>query len=185
LQPVRQAKPAAKRGGLGGLFLPLVASLVAFGAFATMIVTGASRPAAAPPAAPPAPPAPAAPVAPVAAIPDGAGLVSEDRDGKPVLVVYFDVGKADVAPGFAEQSAAVKAWAASHPGSKYVISGYNDPTGDPALNAELSKNRAQAVQAALVASGVAEADTVLEKPAETTDAGVTAAQARRVEIIVR
>nr|MCU0890796.1 OmpA family protein [Sandarakinorhabdus sp.] len=64
-------------------------------------------------------------------------------------------------------------------------SGYNDPTGDPALNAELSKNRAQAVQAALVAAGVAEGDIVLEKPPETTDASVTPAQARRVEVIVR
>lgn len=181
--PVRFAAvptaPAARKQP--GLFWPLTAALIAFGGIAALIVLGSGKDAA-PAAAPAAPPA-AAPAAP--AVPDGAGLVTEERDGQPVLVVYFDVGKADVAPGFAEQAAAVKAWAASHPGSKYVISGYNDPTGNAALNAELSKNRAQAVQAALIATGVAEADTVLEKPAETTDAAVTPAQARRVEIIVR
>jgi len=118
-------------------------------------------------------------------VPDGAGLVTEEREGQPVLLVYFETGKADVAAGFAEKAADVKAWAASHPGSKYVVSGYNDPTGDAARNAELSKNRAQAVQTALIEAGVAEADIVLEKPPETTDAGASPAQARRVEVIVR
>jgi hypothetical protein len=36
--------------------------------------------------------APAAP-APVAAIPEGAGVVAADREGKPMLTVYFDTGK--------------------------------------------------------------------------------------------
>lgn len=102
-------------------------------------------------------------------MPDGAGLVAEERDGQPVLLVCFGVGKADIAPGVAEQAAAVKAWAAGHPGSNYVISGDKNPSGNAAANAELSKNRARAVQAALIA----------------TDTQVTAAQARRVEIIVR
>lgn len=176
------ARPAASpaRRKSSGLFWPLMAALVAFGGIAALLVLGSARPGAAPAAA-----SPPAVVAPVAAVPAGAGLVTEERDGQPVLVVYFDFGKADIAPGFAEKAAAVKAWAASHPGSKYVISGYNDPTGNAALNAELSKNRAQAVQAALIATGVAEADTDLEKPAATTDTQVTAAQARRVEIIIR
>jgi outer membrane protein OmpA-like peptidoglycan-associated protein len=177
----RARPPAGRRSDWGLLIWPLSAALILFTGIAALIGFGAPRPAR-PAAAPTAMPTP---VVAAPAVPDGAGLGREERAGQPVLIVYFAVGKADVAPGFAEQAAAVKAWAASHPGSKYVISGYNDPSGNAALNAELSKNRAQAVQAALVATGVAEADTLLEKPAVTTDTVVTAAQARRVEIIVR
>lgn len=187
--PLRQQAPAARppAGQARPLLLMLGAGALVFGAIAAFIVSGRDRLQAAPAAA--AAPVvvaagPSGPATPVPA-PAGAGLVSEERDGQPVLIVYFDVGKAVVAPGFADQAAGIKAWAASHPGSKYIISGYNDPTGNAALNAELSKNRAQAVQAALVATGVAEADTVLERPAATTDTQVTAAQARRVEIVVR
>ena len=181
------AAPAVKPRKAPGLFWPLTAAVVAFGGIAALIILGSGK-AAAPPVTAPVLPAPEMSNMPTRAepvVPDGAGLVTEEREGQPVLVVYFDTGKADVAEGFGEKAAGVKAWAASHPGSKYVVSGYNDPTGDPALNAELSKNRAQAVQAALVAAGVAEGDIVLEKPPETTDASVTPAQARRVEVIVR
>jgi outer membrane protein OmpA-like peptidoglycan-associated protein len=180
--PARRAAPARKKGS--GLFFPLTALLLATGGVAAVILLGSDK-SPAPAIAAPALPVPVTASLPAPAEPAGAGLVTEDREGQPVLIVYFDVGKAAIAEGFAEKASAVKAWASSHPGSKYVISGYNDPTGNAAANAELSKNRAQAVQAALVATGVAEADTVLEKPPETTDAAVTPAQARRVEVIVR
>jgi outer membrane protein OmpA-like peptidoglycan-associated protein len=191
LAAVPIAKPPAAKAPKAhkapGLFWPLTAAVVAFGGIAALIILGSGK-VAAPPAAAPVVPVPEMSNMPTLAepvVPDGAGLVTEEREGQPVLLVYFETGKAAVAAGFAEKAADVKAWAASHPGSKYVVSGYNDPTGDAARNAELSKNRAQAVQTALIEAGVAEADIVLEKPPETTDAGASPAQARRVEVIVR
>ena len=64
-----------------------------------------------------------------------------------MLTVYFDTGKADVAPGFGEAAAPVLAWLESNPDARLAISGFDDPSGSAALNAELSKNRAEAVRA--------------------------------------
>ena len=68
--------------------------------------------------------------------------------------------------------------------AKAMISGYHDLSGDPAKNAELSKARAQAVQKALVAAGIAEDRIELQKPQATGDGG-SADEARRVEITVQ
>jgi len=118
-------------------------------------------------------------------IPTGAGVTVETRDGKPVAKVYFDTGKADVVPAFAETAAGLKAYLASHAGTTLAVSGFNDPTGNAAANAELSKNRAQAVKAALVAAGIADASVELVKPAESTDTTTSLENARRVEVVVR
>ncbi|MBS0474999.1 MAG: DUF2853 family protein, partial [Proteobacteria bacterium] len=80
-------------------------------------------------------------------IPTGAGVTAETRDGKPVVKVYFDSGKTDVAAAFADTAGGLKAWLDGHPGSTLAVSGYNDPSGNAAKNAELSKHRAQAVAA--------------------------------------
>jgi outer membrane protein OmpA-like peptidoglycan-associated protein len=69
--------------------------------------------------------------------------------------------------------------------ARLAVSGYNDPSGNAAANAELSKKRAQAVAAALAVEGIAADRIDLEKPPETADATVDAAQARRVEITVK
>jgi outer membrane protein OmpA-like peptidoglycan-associated protein len=122
---------------------------------------------------------------PAAPAPTGAGFVTETRAGLPVLTTYFDTGKADLASGFADKAADVKAYLAAHPGAKLAVSGYNDPTGDAAVNAALSKKRAQAVAAALKAAGVAEDAVVLEKPADTTIVGSDNSAARRVEVTVK
>ena len=55
---------------------------------------------------------------------------------------------------FAGKSADLVAYLKANADAKAVISGFNDPTGNAAANAELSKHRAEAVQAALVAQGV-------------------------------
>jgi outer membrane protein OmpA-like peptidoglycan-associated protein len=128
-------------------------------------------------------PAPA-PVSAPAPAPSGAGVVAEERNGKPVLTTYFDSDKAVVAADFQTQAAAVLAYLKDNPAATAAISGFNDPTGNAAHNAELSKNRAQAVQAALVAAGVDKARTALVKPAEATTATVTPAEARRVEVTI-
>ena len=103
----------------------------------------------------------------------------------PALKVYFDSAKTDVHGDFATKATDLVNYLKATSDAKAVISGFNDPTGDGAKNAELSKSRAQAVQAALVAQGVTEDRTVLEKPAETSGTAATNAASRRVEVMVR
>lgn len=117
--------------------------------------------------------------------PTGAAVVASSASDMPALTVYFDSGASDVHADFAAKSADLVAFMQANPDVQAVISGYNDPTGDTAANAELSRNRAQAVQAALVAQGVAEGRTVLEKPAETSGTAATHAASRRVEVVLR
>ncbi len=133
-------------------------------------------------------PAPAAPAAvPVAApaIPEGSGVIAQDVAGKPQVSVYFATGKSAVSPDFATAAAPVKAWLDGHAGSRLAVSGFNDASGNAAANAELSKNRAKSVAAALTALGVPAASIDLEKPPETTDTGAAPSQARRVDIVVK
>ena len=151
--------------------------------------TGADAPA---PATPPAVEAPAVtqPPAPAPAAaaeePAGSAVVSlMGENSLPALKVYFDSGKTDVSGEFAAKASDLVSYLKSNPDVKAVISGYNDPTGDAAANAELSKNRAQAVQAALATEGIGEGRTVLEKPAEATATGATNAESRRVEVVIR
>lgn len=122
---------------------------------------------------------------PAPAIPTGAGIVSEMRGDHPALIVYFDTGKATVSPEFATKAADLKAYVAAHPDTKLAVSGYNDPTGNAAVNAELSKNRAKAVAAALKAESIPEDTVVLEKPADTTIESTDNAAARRVEVTIK
>ena len=118
-------------------------------------------------------------------IPDGAGVTSEMRDGKPVVKVYFDTAKIDLTPAFIRTASGLKEWLDTHSGSTVAISGYSDPSGDAAANAELSKQRAQAVQAGLVAAGIPAEAALLVKPEVTADATVPAEAARRVEVVVK
>lgn len=118
--------------------------------------------------------APAAAAAPSA---DDASVVVEAG----VVKFYFASGKADLAAGALE--ALQDAIDAAKGGKKLVISGFHDATGDPAMNAELAKQRALAVRDALVGAGVAEAGLELKKPEQTTGEGSNA-EARRVEVVI-
>jgi K(+)-stimulated pyrophosphate-energized sodium pump len=80
--------------------------------------------------------------------------------------------------GFAEMLAAFKA----KPAGKLVLSGFVDPSGDAAKNAELAKQRAFAVRDALKAAGVAEDKIELKKPEDLTAGATSAAEGRRVEV---
>ena len=117
--------------------------------------------------------------------PDGAGVLDDMHNGMPVLRVFFDTGKTEVAAAFAEKSKSLVDFLKANPDVQAVISGFNDPTGDAARNAELSKQRAQAVKAALEAAGVAADRAILEKPAEASDTGATNAASRRVDVMLR
>ena len=131
-------------------------------------------------------PEPAAATAETAvAAPAGAGVTAGERNGKPMLTVYFDTGKSDVTADLAAASAKVKAFVAANAGAKLGVSGFNDPTGNAAANAELSKKRAQAVGKALEATGIPAASIEMVKPAESTDTKVDNTAARRVEVVVQ
>lgn len=185
---------AAASSGFGKWLPWLIAALVViFGiSYCSKHKTDDAAPAPAP-AAVPAPAAPEPAPAPVAAAPagdtftapEGSGVLDGMLQDTPLLRVFFDTGKTDVAPEFADKAKALVAYLQANPDVQAVISGFNDPTGDPAKNAELSKHRAEAVKAALVAAGVPEARTVLEKPADATDTGVTNAASRRVDVMLR
>lgn len=127
----------------------------------------------------------AAPAEGSVAIPAGAGVTSELRDGKPVVKVYFDTGKTNVAPAFAPAAGGLKAYLDGHAGSKLAVSGFADPTGNAAQNTALSKRRAEAVQTQLVAGGIPATAIELVKPEASTDATVEKSAARRVEVVVK
>lgn len=119
--------------------------------------------------------APAPAVAGTEAVTDGASIQVVDG----VVKFYFASGKAEVAAGANEALAeVVKAVAA---GKKVSVSGFHDASGDPALNAALSKQRAFAVRDALVALGVSEDKIELIKPDDSLASG-SASEARRVEV---
>ena len=103
-------------------------------------------------------------------------------DDMPALKVYFDSGSTTIAPEFNDKAKELVDYLAANSGAKAAISGFNDQTGDPVKNAELSKNRAQAVQAALVSAGVAADRLELRKTADTTGTAATNAASRRVEV---
>ncbi|MEO0908099.1 MAG: DUF2853 family protein [Pseudomonadota bacterium] len=126
----------------------------------------------------------AAPVVVAPAIPDGAGVRASERDAQPMLTVYFDVGEAALHEDFASESAAMLAYLEANPDASVQISGFNDPTGSAELNARLSKERAESVQAGLVALGLAEDRTDLVKPEDTTITDANYSDARHVEVTI-
>jgi outer membrane protein OmpA-like peptidoglycan-associated protein len=160
-----------------GDYLPL--AVLVLGGLGILSLLGRKE---APPAPAPAPVVVAAPV--VEAIPEGAGITTAVVDGKPMVSVYFDTAKYDIYPNFEARTEAVRTYLAAHPDSHLQISGFNDPRGDAAFNAELSKNRAFAVRDGLAKLGVPVAGMDLVKPADNTDTTDSYAVARRVDITI-
>jgi cytochrome c oxidase subunit II len=70
----------------------------------------------------------------------------------------------------------------AHPDVKVALSGFVDSTGNADANAELAKQRAQAVQGALTAAGIAADRIDLRKPEVITAAQGADREARRVDI---
>jgi K(+)-stimulated pyrophosphate-energized sodium pump len=107
-----------------------------------------------------------------------------EASAPPIARLYFDV---DVSKTIAEGTPLldpIVAWLAANPTARAVVTGYHDPTGTVQRNQELAKSRAQTVQAALVAAGVAADRIDLVKPI-STDGGGDLKEARRVEVSVK
>lgn len=190
LAPAVAAAPATASKGFGWMpwLLAAVVAALLLG-YCAMKSGTAPAPQAKAPAAPVATVAPPSGAAPTAAAqaseePAGAGYMFSMVDSLPLLKVYFDSGKTDVAPEFPAKAAGLIDYLKANADKRVGISGFNDPTGDPVKNAELSKNRAKAVQAALVAAGVPVERTELVKPAEATGTAATNAASRRVEVSI-
>jgi outer membrane protein OmpA-like peptidoglycan-associated protein len=104
--------------------------------------------------------------------------------GEALAKVYFAVGAAALDEADKGVVAKTVDALATKPGSIVLLSGFHDPSGDPARNAELAKQRAMAVRDALVAGGVAGERVKFRKPESTVGAG-TPEEGRRVEIRVQ
>lgn len=108
-------------------------------------------------------------------------LIDAPLEGDVAGTLFFELGSAALPADAPAAVAAIKTAAEAAAGRKLVISGFHDATGDPAKNAELAKERAKAVRAALVAAGLAAERVALRKPESTTGSGDDR-QARRVEV---
>ncbi|HET7796177.1 MAG TPA: OmpA family protein [Rhizobacter sp.] len=97
--------------------------------------------------------------------------------------VYFELGQDSLPPQADEVLVRVADAARQDAQARVLISGFHDASGDAAANAELAKRRAQRVQHALEANGVATAQLQLSKP-ELTTGGADPREARRVDITV-
>jgi outer membrane protein OmpA-like peptidoglycan-associated protein len=111
-------------------------------------------------------------------------VIATEVGGKPMVSVYFDTASAEVHSDFATSVAPIIAWLAAHPEDMAQVSGFNDPRGNAAFNADLSRRRAEGVAAQLRELGVPDQQIDLEPPASATDATTDLAGARRVEITV-
>lgn len=104
--------------------------------------------------------------------------------GEALAKVYFAVGAA--ALDDADKGVVAKTLEALGANTQAIVllSGFHDPSGDPAKNAELAKQRAMSVRDALVAGGVAADRVKFRKPESTVGAG-SPEEGRRVEIRVQ
>lgn len=107
-----------------------------------------------------------------------------ERDGTPVLKVFFDTGKYAVNPAFKDFAADVVTRVGEKADTKVVVQGFSDPSGNAAANEELSKNRAKAVRDALLALDIADDRIELRKPNSTVPEGGSYEEMRRVEVTV-
>ena len=123
------------------------------------------------------------------ASPTTAAVAPEERAVPPAVMppekvigkVYFDTGKTAIAPQQTGDTISRVAQTIKRDSKKVAVTGYADATGDPAVNAELAKERAKAVKEALVAEGVSEELVALQPPVSISGDG-TDEEARRVDI---
>lgn len=73
-----------------------------------------------------------------------------------LMNLQFASGSAEVIPQFYTELDEIAAWMVKSPEYKFFIAGYTDGQGGAAINAPLSKSRAQSVKCYLVSKGVKE-----------------------------
>lgn len=95
---------------------------------------------------------------------------------------FFAPSKTDVSAN--AESALQDIITAVKNGQRVQISGFHDSTGNPRINAELAKKRAQVVHQRLLHLGAPVNAIDLKKPAIAADASSNHAEARRVEVVL-
>jgi cytochrome c oxidase subunit 2 len=122
-------------------------------------------------------------VAPMATAPSTATATATPAaaPGTGRVKLYFETAQAVLPAGSGDLLGPLAEAAKARPGSRLVISGFHDVTGDAALNHDLAKNRAAAVRDALAALGVEASRIEMRKPQETLG-GADNREARRVEV---
>jgi outer membrane protein OmpA-like peptidoglycan-associated protein len=133
---------------------------------------------------PPAPPPPTPAAAPAIAPAPAAAPAPAERQ---VFIVFFDFDKATITP--AGKQIVAQAAQAYMRGHRVLLTGYTDLAGTQQYNLGLSKRRAEAVRAEMIADGVpATAINAAwkgkEDPRVPTPDGVREPQNRRVEIVL-
>ncbi|WP_345121495.1 OmpA family protein, partial [Quisquiliibacterium transsilvanicum] len=131
-----------------------------------------------------------APAAATAAAPAAAAVTEVDTApqlltgaGYPETVsVFFDTGAAALPADAKAQLEKLAEWAKANASGKLGLSGYHDASGDPAVNAQLAKQRALAARAALVESGVGEGQLVMVRPQQAEAGAADDRMARRVDV---
>lgn len=111
-----------------------------------------------------------------------------EKTGRAALYVNFDFGKASLKPDAAPALAQVTALLKAHPAWRIAVEGHTDNVGERQGNVKLSQERAAAVVAALVRSGIpAErlraAGFGPDKPLAPNDTSEGRARNRRVELV--
>jgi outer membrane protein OmpA-like peptidoglycan-associated protein len=101
----------------------------------------------------------------------------------PAAKLYFDTAKTKQPADSAATLAPIVEWLKANPNAKAVISGFHDPRGSAARNAQLAKGRAQSTYEALIAAGVDASRIEMRKPADLNGGG-DLNEARRVEVSV-
>jgi membrane fusion protein (multidrug efflux system) len=96
--------------------------------------------------------------------------------------VYFEKDSDVLTPQGAQALGPLARMLAGDPMLAVDIAGYTDKSGGSTRNAQLAKDRAKAVRAALIAQGARPEQTSLKVPAATTG-GPDSAEARRVDVI--
>ena len=98
--------------------------------------------------------------------------------------VLFASGKSELDADAAKAVASAVELLKATPDAKIGLSGYVDASGNAEKNAELAKQRALNVRAALEKAGIAAARIEMQKPAQVQAGSAEQSQARRVDIRV-
>ncbi|MDD2884061.1 MAG: OmpA family protein [Dechloromonas sp.] len=104
--------------------------------------------------------------------------------GEALAQVFFAVGSAAFDPADAAVLATVQSALVGQGEAIVLLSGFHDESGDPAMNAELARQRALAVREALLVAGVPAERIKLRKPESTLGQG-SPEESRRVDIRVQ
>ena len=103
--------------------------------------------------------------------------------GDALAKLYFNVGATQLSEDAKEGVARIVSALRAQTSTVALVSGFHDESGSAATNAEVSKQRALSVRAAIIAQGIPENRVLLSRPALTLGGG-NAEEARRVEVRV-